>query len=133
MIVVDTNVLAYLYLQSEYTTAAEALLARDPDWAAPVLWRSEFRNILAGYIRRRSLSFEHAYKLQREAESMMAGSEFEVDSLAVLDLVRNSDCSAYDCEFIALAMKLEAKVITMDGKLLRAFPAHAVALATGKA
>ena len=133
MIVVDTNVLAYLYLQSEYTTAAEALLARDPDWAAPVLWRSEFRNILAGYIRRRTLSFEHAYKLQREAESMMAGSEFEVDSLAVLDLVRNSDCCAYDCEFVALAMKLEAKVITMDGKLLRAFPAHAVALATGKA
>lgn len=51
MIVVDTNVLAYLYLPGEYTAAAEALLAHDPDWAAPVLWRSEFRNILAGYLR----------------------------------------------------------------------------------
>ncbi len=43
MIAVDTNVLAYLYLPGEYTAQAEALLERDPDWTAPVLWRSEFR------------------------------------------------------------------------------------------
>lgn len=49
MIVVDSNVLAYLYLPGEYSTAAEALLEQDSDWAAPILWRSEFRNILAGY------------------------------------------------------------------------------------
>ena len=45
MIVVDSNVLAYLYLPGEHTAEAEALLVREPDWAAPVLWRSEFRNI----------------------------------------------------------------------------------------
>ena len=48
MIVVDSNVLAYLYLPGEVTAAAEALLERDPDWQEPVLWRGEFRNILAG-------------------------------------------------------------------------------------
>ncbi len=47
MIVVDSNVLAYLYLPGEYTAAAEVLLEHDSDWAAPILWRSEFRNILA--------------------------------------------------------------------------------------
>ena len=129
MIVVDSNVLAYLYLPGEFTVATEALLERDPEWAAPVLWRSEFRNILAGYMRRGALTFEHACGLQREAESLMAGSEYEVDSLGVLELVRDSDCSAYDCEFIALASKLKAKLVTMDNKLLRAFPKHAVALA----
>lgn len=129
MIVVDTNVLAYLYLPGEYTAAAEALLERDPEWAAPILWRSEFRNILAGYLRRKILTFEQAYSLQREAEDLLEGSEFEVDSLAVLELVRESDCSAYDCEFVALAMKLDSKLVTMDGKLLRAFPKRAVALA----
>ena len=128
MIVVDSNVLAYLYLPGEYTAAAEALLEQDSDWAAPILWRSEFRNILAGYLRRKAITFEQANSLQREAESLLEGAEFAVESLAVLELVRDSDCSAYDCEFIALAMKLDTKLITMDKKLLRAFPKRAIAL-----
>lgn len=128
MIVVDTNVLAYLYLPGEYTADAEALLLRDVEWAAPVLWRSELRNILAGCMRRKSLTFDQACGLQNEAERLLTGLEFEVDSSAVLELVRGSDCSAYDCEFIALAIKLNTKLVTMDKKLLRAFPAHTVAL-----
>jgi predicted nucleic acid-binding protein len=124
MIVVDTNVVAYLYLPGGHTADAEALLERDPEWVAPVLWRSEFRNILAGYVRRRAITFDQANRLQREAENLLSGSEFEVDSLTVLELVRDSDCSAYDCEFVALAQKLHTKLITLDRKLLRAFPSH---------
>jgi predicted nucleic acid-binding protein len=131
MIVVDSNVLAYLYLPGEYSTAAEALLEQDSDWAAPILWRSEFRNILAGYMRRKAITFEQAVSLQREAESLLEGAEFELESLAVLELVRDSDCSAYDCEFIALATKLDTKLVTMDKKLLRAFPKRAIALSAG--
>jgi predicted nucleic acid-binding protein len=131
MIVVDSNVLAYLYLPGEYTAAAEALLEQDSDWAAPILWRSEFRNILAGYLRRKAITFEQANSLQREAESLLEGAEFELESLAVLELVRDSDCSAYDCEFIALATKLDTKLVTMDKKLLRAFPKRAIALSAG--
>ncbi len=131
MIVVDSNVLAYLYLPGEYTAAAEALLEHDSDWAAPILWRSEFRNILAGYMRRKAITFEQANSLQREAESLLEGAEFELESVDVLELVRDSDCSAYDCEFIALAMKLDTKLVTMDKKLLRAFPKRAIALSTG--
>jgi len=129
VIVVDTNVVAYLYLPGEHTQAAEALLERDSTWAAPVLWRSEFRNILAGYLRRGSLNFEQALGIQREAEHLLAGGEYEVDSLGVLQRVRDSDCSAYDCEFIVLAETLGTKLVTMDAKLLRAFPRTAVVLA----
>ena len=128
MIVVDSNVLAYLYLPCEYTAAAEALLVKDAEWAAPVLWRSEFRNILAGYMRRKMISFEQACSLQAEAESLVDGMEYEVESRAVMELVRDSDCSAYDCEFIALAMRLDTALVTMDKKLLRAFPKRAVPL-----
>ena len=131
MIVVDSNIIAYLYLPGEHTEKAEALLERDPDWAAPLLWRSEFRNILAGYMRRKTLTFEDARALQLEAESLLAGAEHEVDSRLVLELVRDSDCSAYDCEFVALAMTLGVKLVTMDGKLFKAFPKHAVELAAG--
>jgi predicted nucleic acid-binding protein len=131
MIVVDSNILAYLYLPCEFTQSAERLFSEDPDWVAPVLWRSEFRNILAGYLRRETLSFEQAYCLQREAESLLSGGEYEVDSFEVLQLVRESDCSAYDCEFVALAKHLGVRLFTMDKKLLRAFPDCAVPLALG--
>lgn len=128
MIVVDTNIIAYLHLVGEFTERAETLLSKDPEWVAPVLWRSEFRNLLAGYMRRKTLTFEDARELQGEAESLMAGSEHEVDSQSVLELVRDTECSAYDCEFVALAMRLGVKLVTADSKLLKAFPKLAVPL-----
>lgn len=64
MIVVDNKIIAYLYLPGDFTHLAEALLQHEPECAAPVLWRSEFRNILAGYMRRHDLSFEQARDIQ---------------------------------------------------------------------
>jgi len=128
MIVVDTQVLAYLCLPGDFTTSAEALLQRDADWAAPVLWRSEFRNILAGYLRRGSLTFTQALALQAEAQALLSGREHDVDSAQVLALVRDTTCSAYDCEFVALADQLNVPLETMDGKLLQAFPRRAISL-----
>ena len=128
MIVVDSNILAYLYLPSDHTAKAEALFKKDSEWAAPLLWRSEFRNILAGYLRRGTLSFEQVIALQSEAEGLLAGAEFEVDSYGVLELVSESECSAYDCEFICLAIKLNTKLATADKKLIRAFPEHTISL-----
>ncbi len=128
MIVVDSNILAYLYLPGDYTEAAEALLLRQPEWAAPPLWRSEFRNILTGYVRRGMLTLEQACNLQAEAEALLDGFEFEVNSREVLQLTQNSDCSAYDCEFVALAKQLDTQLLTMDKKVLKAFPQRAVSL-----
>ncbi len=128
MIVVDSNIVAYLYLPCEFTARAEALLEKDPNWAAPLLWRSELRNILAGYIRRKTITLAQAQGLQAEAESLLAGMEYEVTSQRVLQLVSDSDCSAYDCEFIALAEQLDTQLITADKKLLRAFPKRCMAL-----
>lgn len=128
MIVVDSNILAYLFLPGEHTEQAETLLAQEPEWAAPMLWRSEFRNILAGYLRRGTLSFDQARAIQAEAENLLAGAEYEVDSQTVLELVRDSNCSAYDCEFVALAIKLGVRLVTMDAKLRKAFPKNTIGL-----
>jgi predicted nucleic acid-binding protein len=129
VIVVDTNVLAYLLLPFEHSPQADKLFKRDPDWAMPILWRSEFRNLLAGYLRRKTLTFDDTLKIQAEAEALLAGNEHEVDSRRVLELVRDSDCSAYDCEFVALAVRLGVKVVTMDKKMLKAFSQHTIVLA----
>ncbi|GAB4255203.1 type II toxin-antitoxin system VapC family toxin [Deferrisoma sp.] len=128
MIVVDTNVLAYLYLPTRETPLAERLLRQDPEWAAPVLWRSEFRNVLSLYLRKNEIDFARAYALQREAEDLMAGREYVVDSYEVLRLVRESPCSAYDCEFVALAAELGCPLVTADRDVLRAFSDLAVSL-----
>lgn len=127
MIVVDT-ILAYLLMPYEFSPQADALFKRDPEWLAPILWRSEFRNLLAGYLRRKTFTFDEILKIQAEAEALLAGNAREVDSRRVLELVRDSNCSAYDCEFIALAAELGTKVVTMDGKMLKQFPQFAMAL-----
>ncbi|MFZ5698440.1 MAG: type II toxin-antitoxin system VapC family toxin [Pseudomonadota bacterium] len=129
MIVVDTNILAYLYLPSELSEQAEQLLAKEPHWAAPVLWRSELRNVLALYIRKEMLTLEQAYAIQTEAEALLNGAEYEVPSLDVLRLVESSECSAYDCEFVALAKRLNVKLVTADKKILKEFPGVAMTLA----
>jgi predicted nucleic acid-binding protein len=128
VIVVDTNVLAYLLLPYEFSPQADTLYKSDPDWAVPIFWRSEFRNLLAGYMRRKTITFDEVVKVQAEAEALLAGNEHEVDSKRVLELVRDSDCTAYDCEFVALAMRLGVKVVTMDKRLLKAFPKHTTSL-----
>ena len=125
MIVVDTNVLAYLWLPGERTKAAERLLKKDPDWNAPILWRSEFRNVLAGCLRRGDVSLETALQIAEGAEGQMHGREFSVPSPQVLARVEGSECSAYDCEFVVLADELGVSLVTSDVRLLKSFPAVA--------
>ncbi|MEN8174441.1 MAG: type II toxin-antitoxin system VapC family toxin [Pseudomonadota bacterium] len=122
MIVVDTNTIAYLYLPTAETGTVEKLLELDDDWVAPQLWRSEFRNILALYVRKDILDFDTACQIQDQAEILMTGSEYEVDSLSVLAEANKSGCSAYDCEFVSLAQSLGIKLVTSDKKVLKAFP-----------
>jgi predicted nucleic acid-binding protein len=128
MIVVDTSVIAYLWLRGERTRAAERLLENDPDWNAPLLWRSEFRNVLDGCLRRGDLTLETALQIAGEAERQMRDREFSVPSDQVLARVEKSDCSAYDCEFVVLAEALGVPLVTSDAKLLKSFPSVARAL-----
>lgn len=126
MIVVDTNAVAALLLDSEATPAAEALLEQDPEWAAPILWRSEFRNVLIGYIRAGRLSRADAIATAQQAERLMEGREFPASSSSVLALADDSSCSAYDCEFVSLALELAVPLYTRDKEVLRAFPRVAI-------
>ena len=128
MIVADTNVIAYLALPSPYTAMVEQLLLNDPDWQVPPLWRSELRNVLALYLRKALLTLDDAVRIQSEMEAFLEDKEYDVNSLAVLTLVNTSNCSAYDCEFIALAKSYNVRLVTMDKKLVNAFPQIAVLL-----
>jgi predicted nucleic acid-binding protein len=125
---VDTNVIGYLFLTSGKSTLSEQALQKDPIWAAPRLWRSEMRNVLALYLRKSLLSIEDAQQIMREATGLMQSQEYEVTSNQVLELVKISNCSAYDCEFVALARDLNVSLLSVDQQILKDFPDTAVSL-----
>ena len=121
MIVADTNTIAYLYLPTAQTDDVVSLLHKDPHWVAPLLWRSEFRNVLALYVRKGIVDLNTAIAMQTQAEQQFADNEYTVNSLDVLTLASESGCSAYDCEFVSLAISLNIKLITGDKKLIQLF------------
>lgn len=122
MIVADVNLIAYLLLGSPDTELAQQVLERDPTWAAPVLWRSEFRNILAAYMRQRGLELHDAWQAHELAEGLLGPHEYALGGERVLQLVAASPCSAYDCEYVALAEELRVRLVTSDRQVLRHFP-----------
>jgi len=129
MIVADTNIISYLLLPTTYSNSVDSLYQLDSNWTAPILWRSEFRNVLALYLRKKIIGLDKALQLQDSAESIMTHNEFEISSSQVLSLVDKSNCSSYDCEFIALAHHLNIPLITQDKKILREFPSTAMSVA----
>jgi len=128
MIVVDTNIISYFYLHSEHSHLAEQIFTKDPAWSAPLLWRSEFRNVLALYIRKAIITLPEAVEIFSWAAELFQGNEYEVHSAHVLQLSRSSGCSAYDCEFVNLAQDLGVYLITQDKKILDNFPATALSM-----
>ncbi len=126
MIVVDTNVIASLWLPNDMDEWVYMVLKKDSDWMAPLLWRSEFRNVLSIYLRKNILELPVVLQAIEEAEQLMVANEFEVNSTQVMSLVSDSSCSAYDCEFVALADDLNVQLVTFDKKIIREFPSIAI-------
>ena len=126
MIVADTNLICYLLLTGPNSELAEQVLQKDPEWIAPLLWRSEFRNVLALYVRQEILKLNESLAILDAALEIMTGHEYEIASYRVLQLAHESNSSAYDCEFIVLAEDMRVPLITSDKNLLQAFPNIAI-------
>lgn len=128
MIVVDSNIIAYCWINGPLTDLAHRVRVMDPDWRVPILWRSEMRSILAGYLRDRSLTSTQVIHIMEAAENALAGSEHLVPSASVFEIVGKSRLSAYDCEFVALASLLTVSLVTSDRAVLNAFPQRALSM-----
>lgn len=128
MIVVDTNVIAYLLIPGPRTIQAEMALNKDPFWVAPLLWRSELRNVLILYMRQMQMQLVYAQGVMQRAEHLFANKEYHVTSDGVLQLAGSCHLSSYDCEFVFLAQKLGTQLLTVDKKIISSFPQTAVSL-----
>ncbi len=128
MIVADANLIAHLTIRSEFSPLTEAAYAVDAAWAAPLVWLSEYRNTLAKYLQQQTMSVESALLSLRSAEEVIGGRTYNVSSEQVLELVKSSGCTAYGCEYVALATDLAVPLVTTDKAILKAFPKLAVSL-----
>lgn len=126
MIVVETKVIAGMWVPNDMDGWVYKVLRKDNDWIAPLLWRSEFRNVLSICLRKGLLELPVVLQAAEEAEHLMDANEFEVNSTQVMSLVSDSSCSAYDCEFVALAEDLNVPFVTLDKKIIREFPDIAI-------
>lgn len=128
MIVADNSLLVYFWLPSDFAELAEAVKYRDKVWASPILWRSEFRNVLADYLRRKILTEAEANAAYLNVQKDLGANEYSVPTERIVKLVLASDCSAYDCEYVALAQDLGVPLVTAGKQILRAFPKIAVSM-----
>ncbi|HET6566869.1 MAG TPA: type II toxin-antitoxin system VapC family toxin [Rhodothermales bacterium] len=128
MIVVDNDVISYFWLENERAAKARRARRRDASWVAPYLWRNEFRNVLATYIKAGILRYGDAVRICGRAERQMRNREYSVPAAEVLKLVEKTGHSAYDCEYVALAQALGVPLVTGDKKLPVLFPETAVLL-----
>jgi predicted nucleic acid-binding protein len=128
VIVVDSNIVAYCWLNGPMTRLAQRVRVKDPEWRVPVLWRSEMRSVLAGYLRDGSLSLGQARHVMRQIGEALAGCEHLVPTDAVLKVIQATPLSAYDAEFAALATELSVPLVTEDKAVLKAFPNAAISM-----
>jgi len=128
VIVVDSNVIAYCWVNGPLTTLAQSVRVKDPEWHVPILWRSDMRSILTGYLRDGSLTGSQVSQVMHAAERAFVRREHIVPSPSVFEIVEKSRLSAYDCEFIVLASILDVPLVTADKAMLKAFPELALTM-----
>ena len=126
MIVADANLIVNLFLQTEQSALAIRVFEKDPDWYAPLLWQSEVRSIVTSNFRYRQLPLEQAYQVMDAAHRLMKDHEKPVSSSLVLELVERSQCTSYDCEYVALAKEMNLLLVTFDKQVVKEFSRVAV-------
>jgi predicted nucleic acid-binding protein len=128
VVLVDTNVLAYLMLEGDRTSAAQELFERDADWRSEAFIMVEFSNVLTTYVRTKVLSRDQGLKILAGAEKLVPVLT-SVQHARALEVATQFGISAYDARFVALAIQMKVKLVTEDAKLRAAVPSWTVSLA----
>ncbi len=128
MIVVDTNVLAYRFIQGEKTDLALRTQVIDPDWRVPTLWRHEFMNVLATVCRHGTLSKARCLATWKRANEILSHLEKRADPEAVLSVSIEYGVSPCDSQYVVLAQSLGVLLVTEDRKVQKTFPDLAVSM-----
>jgi len=128
MIVVDSNIVAARNLTSSLTSKAERVEEKDPVWIVPVLWRYEFQNVLATVIKAKQIKPEQALDIWEKVSRILIDNECEPSASKVIELVAEYGITAYDGQFIAVALETGIPCVTEDRELQEKFPGIAISM-----
>ena len=129
MLLVDTNIIAPLFVRSALSDAVQALHERDNVWQTEPLALIEFSNVLATYERARYVTAAMARECLGRAEAFLQPHLFSVTHEAALKVALRHRITAYDARSLALADQLGSRLITEDARLRAAAPALTQSLA----
>ena len=129
MVLVDTNIIAPLYVRSARTEAVEELFARDAVWRTEPLALIELSNVLVTYERARYITAATARDCLNHAAAFLQPHLFRVSHQAALEAALDYRVTACDARFLALADQLGIRLITEDARLRAAAPALTQSLA----
>jgi len=122
VLIVDTNVLAYLLIEGDHTATARLLHRRDDDWRSEAFIMIEFTNVLTASIAARRMNLVLAQRFLADATSLLHGKLALIPHDSVLSLAVQYRVTAYDARFLALAQQLDCRLVTEDAKLRTAAP-----------
>ena len=123
MLVIDTNIIAPLYVRSARTDAVTKLFAQDQIWRTEPLALIELSNVLITYERARYITAATARDCLNRAAAFLQPNLFRVSHQAALDAALHYGTTAYDARFLALAAQVGSRLVTEDAKLRAAAPA----------
>lgn len=122
MLLVDTNIVAYLLIEGIHTAAARQLRLRDDDWRSEAFLLIEFTNVLASSIASKRMTFPMAEVFLQGASALFEGRLEQMPHASVLATALQYRVSAYDARFLALAEQLGSRLVTEDARLRTAAP-----------
>src|SRR5437762_12954979 len=132
MLLVDTNIIAPLYVRSARSQPVAKLFARDAVWRTEPLALIELSNVLIAYERARYITAATARDCLNRAAAFLQPHLFRVSDPAALDAALRYGTTAYDPRFLELARGPGTRLVT-EGVKLRAVATELTQLLAGSA
>lgn len=129
MLLVDTNIIAPLFLHSALSDKVRVLHNGDAVWQTESLALIELSNVLSTYERAGYVTAATARDCLAQAKAFLQPHLVSVTHEAALEVAMRYRVTAYDARFLALADQLGSRLVTQDARLRRAAPALTQSLA----
>ncbi|MFP4607436.1 MAG: type II toxin-antitoxin system VapC family toxin [Thiohalospira sp.] len=129
MIVVDVNVIVHLLTDTDRHPLAMRIYGQEQQWRVPPLWRHEMLNILATMTRNDVLDGRSAGTLWHNALGLFTPREQQPAMDQALEIAIEHGISAYDAQYVTLAMGLDTLLVSEDRKLQQRLPHRVLSMA----